>query len=91
MLKFIKMTVCAIGVMFCLLPTILHAEAPPAGVNEVLVEMNRFDESYQAGKWAEASAVTEKIEKKIKEIFVQAQRDDFILEETLVELKKTVA
>lgn len=85
------MTVCAVGAVLCFLPAILFAAPPPAGVNEVLAEMAKFDESYPAGKWQEASNAVDKMEKTIKEIFVQAQVDDFILEETLADLKKNIA
>jgi hypothetical protein len=91
MLNTVKKIVFAVGVVLCLVPISLSAAPPPTGVSEVIVEMGKFEENYQRGKWQEASESTERMEKEIKEIFVQAQLDDFVLEEALVDLKKQVA
>lgn len=91
MIQTAKKIMFVMGVVIFFLPSILPAASPPAGVNKVLLAMKTFDQSYVAGKWEEASAAIEKIEKMISEIFVEAQLDDFILEENLADLKKNVA
>ena len=90
MLNRMRMVVLAVGVMSFFVPMVVFSEPPPAGVNDVLIEMGKFEASYPARKWAEAATSVQAMEKKIKEIFVQAQRDDFILEEALNELQKNV-
>ena len=80
-----------IGVFCLCIPWLGFAEPPPVGVNDVVMEMGRFETSFQAENWEEAATSLQTMETTIKDIFMQAQRDDFILEEALIEVQKSVA
>lgn len=91
MLRSVKTIVSVVSVVSLLVPMVLFAEPPPAGIDDALVTMEEFEGNYHAGKWQETANSSQMLESKIKQIFDLAQRDDFILEEAMTDLQKHVA
>ncbi len=91
MLKKFRSFIFTLGAICLFVPLLVFAEPPPAGVNDVVMEMGKFETSVRAEQWDDAAASLQTMEAKIKDVFMAAQRDDFVLEEAIMELQKQVA
>jgi len=89
MKKIIKFIVLVTGTLSLFLPSSFAATAP-GGVNEIIEVMEEFEESFESNKWQEALEAIDKIHKELKEVFVQAQLDDYILENAITDLRNSV-
>lgn len=89
MKKTIKIIALATGILSLFLPS-SFAASPPEGVNEIIEIMEELEESFESDKWKEAQEGIDKIDKELKEVFAQAQLDDFTLDQTVKDLRNAI-
>lgn len=86
MLKVLKIIVLFVSLVS--VPLSLSAATAPEGVNNVLEEMSVFEENFESEKWQAARDSLDKIDREVKEVFVQSKLDDVTLKEVLTGLSK---